>query len=457
MRHPFLIGPVDLQTKANAGQPDIHVSIPCLDPVSGSQRGGQSPLLAGGSARTDRSDPRRATCHPVPGRRGHVGQRPDGCGLRAVGVRCPCCVARHGGCRSAWDVAGRLSHFSVRHGAKPDLPVASVIGMPSISLGRATRIVMLVAVLVTTTPMTAAAAKPSAASPPSAVRLREFKLPTANSGPTAIAVDRNGGIWFTEGLANKIATINRAGHVREYAIPTAGAFPNGITVAPEGTVWFSELYGNKVGRLNTNGTITEYPVDGPMGLAFGPDHNLWIAQAGAGRIARMSPTGQIIAEYPTPSVDSMPCQIVTGPDNAMWFTERNGNKVGRISTSGQITEYSVPLGPIGITVGPDGNLWVALQDAGSIVRVTPAGTVTVLPLDPPGTYGGSTGITVGRDGNLWVAEQFSRHITRVTPSGVVTAFPVPNSPAFVVTDRDGSLWFTEYGANAIGVLKPPRR
>jgi streptogramin lyase len=89
-------------------------------------------------------------------------------------------------------------------------------------VSRATPIMTLAAALITLTPTTAMAATPTTASPPPAVGLREFTLPTTNSGPTAITVGRHGEIWFTEGNANKIGKINKAGRIREFELPTAG-------------------------------------------------------------------------------------------------------------------------------------------------------------------------------------------------------------------------------------------
>ena len=49
--------------------------------------------------------------------------------------------------------------------------------------------------------------------------------------------------------------------------------------------------------------------------------------------------------------------IAAGPDGNLWFSDVVGNRIGRISTAGTISEFPVPTAnsqPLGITAGPDG-------------------------------------------------------------------------------------------------------
>ena len=48
-----------------------------------------------------------------------------------------------------------------------------------------------------------------------------------------------------------------AGDVTEYAVPTPGSFPFGIAAGRDGNVWFTEDIGNKVGKITKSGAITE--------------------------------------------------------------------------------------------------------------------------------------------------------------------------------------------------------
>lgn len=97
-----------------------------------------------------------------------------------------------------------------------------------------------------------------------------------------------------------------------------------------------------------------------------------------------------INEY-TLTAASYPLGIATGPDGNVWFAEQFGCKIGRITTAGVITEFPLPGNshPSGIAAGPDGNLWFTQYDGtriGSIVRITTAGVVTEFPLPTDYSY-----------------------------------------------------------------------
>src|SRR6185312_9032903 len=67
-----------------------------------------------------------------------------------------------------------------------------------------------------------------------------------------------------------------------------------------------------------------------------------------------------IQEFPIPTADAQPQDLVLGPDGNIWFTERAKNKLGRISAAnpGTIDEFpTTGTAPDIITVGPDGKLW----------------------------------------------------------------------------------------------------
>ena len=87
----------------------------------------------------------------------------------------------------------------------------------------------------------------------------EFPIPTAGSGPAAIA-SGPGNLWFTELLGNQIGRITPAGVVTEFPVPTADSGPEGIVFLPHGDLWFTESSGNQIGKI-TRGPLTPQPMD----------------------------------------------------------------------------------------------------------------------------------------------------------------------------------------------------
>ena len=119
--------------------------------------------------------------------------------------------------------------------------------------------------------------------------------------PHMIAIDRDGGIWWTEGfegvvghLDPKAASIEPCGSaagtcpgIREYTLPPAtGACPgshiSGIAVDESAPlVWFDDSLSSELGNINTlTGAVTMLPLQGCSahahdGLTIGPRNHVW--------------------------------------------------------------------------------------------------------------------------------------------------------------------------------------
>src|SRR5262249_35094440 len=107
-------------------------------------------------------------------------------------------------------------------------------------------------------------------------------------------------------------------------------------------------------------------------------------------IGRLTPAG-VLTEFPVPTGGSEPMGIATGPDGNVWFTESVSQKVGRITKTGLVTEYPVPgAGTLGAMArGADGTMWFLDQGGNNLDR---------LQIVVPGDMNG--------DGNVDVADVF---------------------------------------------------
>lgn len=228
-----------------------------------------------------------------------------------------------------------------------------------------------------------------------------------------------------------------------------------LTTGPDGNLWFAgaQPYSNGddlVGRLGPGNAVQEFPFppgdsDTPTvpSLAVGSDGNLWEAEGGANRIARVTPAGAI-TEFSLPAGSSRATGIAAGPDGNVWFTEEGASRVGRITPAGGITEFplSAGAGPAGIVAGPDGNLWFTERGAGRIGRITTGGSVSEYPLPDPASQ--PTAIVAGPDGNLWFTEANVAKVGRITPAGEVAEFLVPadEAPLAIAAGPRGNVWFS---------------
>jgi streptogramin lyase len=253
---------------------------------------------------------------------------------------------------------------------------------------------------------------------------------------------------------------NQAVMTTEFALLTLNGGPVGIATGPDGNLWFAENAG-RIGRITPDGGVTEFQGltanSTPSVITRGPDGNLWFTEFTANRIGRITPTG-VVTEFPIPTANANPDSITTGPDGNLWFTERNGNKVGRITPGGDITEYAIPTAnsqPHGITAGPDGNLWFAELNGNKIGKISVTGTITEYPVRTANSQ--PYGITAGPDGNLWFTEFAAGKIARITPGGAITEFalPMPTSgPTVIAVGPDGNVWFSETLRGEIGRITP---
>ncbi len=245
--------------------------------------------------------------------------------------------------------------------------------------------------------------------------------------PAQITLGPDGDLWFVDRDNNRIGhcAIDTQVCSDSYYPPTPSAGLLGISSGPDGNIWFVESWADKIGKLDLDagehyGEITEYALPpsctsnstcSPFGITGGPDGNVWFTEQGSGKIAKITPAGEV-TEYALPGCGTSGCQptaIVTGADGMLWFTEQYGNRIGKISTDGAVAEYNLPT------------------NCGS----------TILGCRP-------FGIAVDGEGNIWFTEKTDR-IGRLASDGSFTEIPlhINSVPYFITTGRDGNVYFTE--------------
>jgi hypothetical protein len=134
----------------------------------------------------------------------------------------------------------------------------------------------------------------------------------------------------------------------------------------------------------------------------------------------------------------------------MWVTNYLGSSIARIDDEGAVKSFTSPClrYPTAITAGPDGALWYA-DDSGRIGRITTAGRIACF--GEAGSVGHPDAIVAGGDGALWAADR-NGSVVRVTTRGVVTRVATAGTclPDGIAAGRDRTVWFTDFGANAVG-------
>jgi virginiamycin B lyase len=313
---------------------------------------------------------------------------------------------------------------------------------------------------------------------PSIGLISEFPIPTASSNPSWITgglpVSANGDLWFTQqpntpapGNTGAVAKITTSGVITEYTTGiTPGSGPSSIAADGSGNMWFTEADGNQIAKITAAGVVTEYPLpvagSRPAGIALGADGNMWFTLYDSGNIGSITPAG-LITEYPTGlGPTAGPYGIALGPDGNMWFTQLKANAIGVITPTGQVTTYSTGITPASspyiIASGLDGRLWFTQGESNTIGAITTDGQVTQYPYPGDPANAGSNGLALGADGNMWFGGGNSgpggtQVMGRMTPTGAVKLFGTgaSSNPFGVALGSDGRIWFTNYqGNNTIG-------
>ncbi|MDO3528708.1 antibiotic hydrolase [Ralstonia pseudosolanacearum] len=214
--------------------------------------------------------------------------------------------------------------------------------------------------------------------------------------------------------------------IGEFATPSAASSPQGVDVAGDGSVWYSETTAGKIAVLRPDGSSAEFPVPngGQPFILKVADDGIWFTDSGTRAIGHLDPATGTVETYAIPSGAS-PFFIQVGPDGSKWFTETAG--IGRLSPNGEFTEWTVTLEHADdnmeqLSLDPWGNVWFVERNFDGIGA---AGTNKVRRLNP---Y-----------------------------SNVISTYRVPTlggTPSGVVANANGSVWVSEYYANAIALLNP---
>ena len=151
--------------------------------------------------------------------------------------------------------------------------------------------------------------------------------------PYRLVLGADGAWWFTETAKNKIGRMTMAGVVGpEYNTPGSG--PVGLVRASDGNLWFTEEGSSDVVEMSPTGTMSApIPIPGHANwlwnLVPGADGNVYVAAPFASSIVQVTPSGSVKYFYePTMGFE---LGIAIGPDRNIYFADYNTGAIGRLS------------------------------------------------------------------------------------------------------------------------------
>lgn len=159
-----------------------------------------------------------------------------------------------------------------------------------------------------------------------------------------------------------------------------------------------------------------------VGVAFGPDENLYVADQNSGAVLRYNPsTGALIGTFTAPFSPPAPFAITFGPDGNLYMADDFGF-IRRYngSTGALLGAFSCapPSGgncyPVSLTFGPDGNLYVSESANRTVLKFNGSTLAFMSVFVAPIGGGFPWDLHFGPNGNLYV--DFS--------------MPIPNTPNY---------------------------
>ena len=180
-------------------------------------------------------------------------------------------------------------------------------------------------------------------------------------GPTDLAVDASGSVWF--GATGQGGVMGRldptvvddpltADRENVETFDVAGT-PNAVSLATDGKVWFTDRFDDTVGYVdpNNNNQVSQFPTltpdAGPQQIAAASDGSMWFTQANIGNAARITADGVITEEGKAVGDDpdsgfenALGIAVRPDPDGpegpeaaSVWFTMEAANKVAVLRES----------------------------------------------------------------------------------------------------------------------------
>ncbi len=211
----------------------------------------------------------------------------------------------------------------------------------------------------------------------------------------------------------------------------------------------------------------------PNGLAFDSSGNLYVANAGANTISKITPSG-LVSTFASGALFNGPAPLAFDGNGNLFVGNVYSNTIDEIAPNGAVSVFLDDTHklqrPSGLAFDSSGNLYVSNNQGfttggllgNTISKITPAGVVSTF-VDTTQGLTGPAGLAFDGTGNLYVGTIVGQSIIKVTPAGAASTFLSSNTeitPQGLAFDRTNELYATGSSSNVpivkinpVGVLR----
>ena len=267
--------------------------------------------------------------------------------------------------------------------------------------------------------------------------------------------DKNGDLWFTDEQSNSIwKYFTKENKFEKYKSPTKNSYPSSLAFDSNNRIWFTEVFGKKLGVLNplevknntSNGIkefdlqkVVKFETTGPLSLGFKNAINtnnnksnniLWLSTVDfpfGGQIIKFDVSKENFTVYNLNKTKSVPISVAEDEKGQAWTNDHASSLFVMLDPkTGYIQQFAT---------------------SPATTRITPT-----LPY-----YNDFS------EGKYWFNEHEGNAIAYYKPeSKTLIEYHIPttnfnwgntSNPLRFAIDNNGSVWFTEWTENKIGVIK----
>jgi uncharacterized protein (TIGR03437 family) len=251
--------------------------------------------------------------------------------------------------------------------------------------------------------------------------------------PAGVAADAAGNVYIADRDNHRIRRVSREGIITTLRA-TDGLLnsPSAVSVDPLGNLVVTDTGNRRILIVTPDGAISgvvNVGLNAPVYAVADRSGNVYVADSGLGRILKAIP-----GRVPTVLLEGVasPRGLALDLEGNLYFTETDAGRVHRLSITGEVTTFgdgswSIPRG---VSVDAAGNVFVADTGLQRILRIDRDGTVTPVAGNGTPGFSGDGGaalnaqlgfpwdVAIAADGALLIADLDSNRIRRLTPSAV---------------------------------------